>query len=350
MAVSWGKGDPQKDAVHIVVLDEEGYLRDHLKLDNLLDEELKEQFTKLVERRNPNVIVVGGFTASTKKLMDQVKLLVHGPPDPSETKAAPNGQSSSKQQASSSEPNGNWSAPTNDSWGAAGSQSNDPWGAPASRSSNADPWGGAATGDWASGAASGDWSNPSSEQTPAANPAPSSPERPKAKEKSKEKEERKTPIIYVNDEVARMYQHSKRAEDEYGRIPLLGRYCVGLGRYAQSPLNEYASLGSDLAALSFDECQTLVRSIAFHLRVSRTKDNQQVPKDKLFVAFERALVNMVNTVGVDMNRAVIDSYYQTLLPFVAGLGPRKAEQLIQRVSTLVSIPWVFRDYALMRCL
>ncbi|KIO20227.1 hypothetical protein M407DRAFT_30136 [Tulasnella calospora MUT 4182] len=317
MAVSWGKGDPQKDAVHIVVLDEEGRLRDHLKLDNLLDEELKEQFTELIKRRNPDVIVVGGFTASTKKLMDQVKLLVNGPPDPAETKAAPNGQPSSKQQASSSEPNGNWGAAASDGWGATGSQSNDPWGAPASQSSNADPWGATPGGDWGSAAASGDWANPSAEQTPAANPASSSsPERPKSKEKSKEKEERKTPIIYVNDEVARIYQHSKRAEDEYGRIPLLGRYCVGLARYVQSPLNEYASLGSDLAAMSFDECQTLV------------------PKDKLFVAFERALVNVVNTVGVDINRAVIDSYYQTLLPFVAGLGPRKAEQLLQRISTL----------------
>lgn len=62
----------------------------------------------------------------------------------------------------------------------------------------------------------------------------------------------------------------------------------------------------------------------------------QVPKEKLLSAFERALVDIVNKVGVDINRAVTDPYYQHLLPFVCGLGPRKAQVLIKKIGSMVS--------------
>lgn len=52
---------------------------------------------------------------------------------------------------------------------------------------------------------------------------------------------------------------------------------------------------------------------------------------------ERALVSVVNKVGVDINRAIRDQYYGTLLPFVSGLGPRKAGGLIRKITaTIVS--------------
>lgn len=50
---------------------------------------------------------------------------------------------------------------------------------------------------------------------------------------------------------------------------------------------------------------------------------------------ERALVDVVNKVGVDINRAVNDPYYASLLPYVAGLGPRKAEAMVKKISQLV---------------
>lgn len=55
------------------------------------------------------------------------------------------------------------------------------------------------------------------------------------------------------------------------------------------------------------------------------------------MALERALVDVVNKVGVDINRAANDEYYAALLPYVAGLGPRKAQVLIRKVAALVSI-------------
>jgi len=54
------------------------------------------------------------------------------------------------------------------------------------------------------------------------------------------------------------------------------------------------------------------------------------------MALERALVNVVNKVGVDVNRAVHDPYYQALLPFVSGLGPRKAQFIVRKVQSIVS--------------
>jgi len=68
------------------------------------------------------------------------------------------------------------------------------------------------------------------------------------------------PVIYVQDEVARIFQHSKRAEEEFGALSTIARHCAGLAHYVQSPLNEYATLGSDITAISFDEdSQQLVR-------------------------------------------------------------------------------------------
>ena len=61
------------------------------------------------------------------------------------------------------------------------------------------------------------------------------------------------PVIYVFDEVARIYQHSKRAADEYSALSPTAKYCVGLARYTQSPLIEYAALGYDITAISFEE-------------------------------------------------------------------------------------------------
>ena len=67
------------------------------------------------------------------------------------------------------------------------------------------------------------------------------------------------PVIWVPDQVARIFQHSRRAAEEFGSLPTIGRYCAALARYIQSPLNEYAALGADITAISFHEDQQLVR-------------------------------------------------------------------------------------------
>lgn len=121
-------------------------------------------------------------------------------------------------------------------------------------------------------------------------------------------------VTYVHDDIARLYQHSERSTVEFPDLKTLQRYCVGLARYAQSPLLEFASLGDDLVAISFDVHQRLV------------------PQERLRTYLERSIVSTANDVGVDLNKAVGDVYYRQLLPFVCGLGPRKARALVDAVS------------------
>lgn len=48
-------------------------------------------------------------------------------------------------------------------------------------------------------------------------------------------------------------------------------------------------------------------------------------------------MEVVNKVGVDVNRAIRNPYYYHLLPYVSGLGPRKANRVAQKAIGLVSL-------------
>lgn len=121
-------------------------------------------------------------------------------------------------------------------------------------------------------------------------------------------------VMVVNDEVARLYKDSPRAQIDHPTLNPLTRYCVALAKYLQDPLKEYAALGKDIVSLSFHPCQMLL------------------PEDKLRRYLETAMVDMVNLVGVDINEAVSDPYTANLLPYVSGLGPRKAQAVIKGIN------------------
>jgi len=224
LAVSWGKGDPQKDHITLVFLDEAGRLREHTRIDNLNDVECQDELRDFVRRRKPDVIAIGGFSVATNRLSSQVKETLH-------------------------------------------------------QNRGED----------------GSFVNPSEAQ-----------------------EFSRIAITYVADEVARKYQHSKRVADEFTSFAPIIKYCVGLARYVQNPLNEYASLGPDITTIVYEEQYQYL-----------------IPREKLFVALERVLVDSVNRIGVDVNRAVADPYYQHFLPYVCGLGPRKAQALVKKIGSLV---------------
>ncbi|KAL4757508.1 chromatin-remodeling histone chaperone SPT6 [Aspergillus foveolatus] len=121
-------------------------------------------------------------------------------------------------------------------------------------------------------------------------------------------------VVIVNDEVARLYQNSDRAKKDHPSFAPLTHYCVGLAKYLQSPLKEYASLGRDIVSIQFKPGQQLVA------------------QELLLKQLETALVDMVNLVGVDINEAVSDPATANLLPYVCGLGPRKAAHLLKIVN------------------
>jgi transcription elongation factor SPT6 len=121
-------------------------------------------------------------------------------------------------------------------------------------------------------------------------------------------------VVMVNDEVARLYYNSGRAAAEFPKYAPLTRYCIALARYLQNPLAEYASLGKDIVSLPFIPNQTLV------------------PQEKLYDRLETAMVDMVNLVGIDLPESYDDKYLAKLLPYVCGLGPRKADRLIKAIQ------------------
>ncbi|KAB5572623.1 SH2 domain-containing protein, partial [Coniochaeta sp. 2T2.1] len=121
-------------------------------------------------------------------------------------------------------------------------------------------------------------------------------------------------VIVVNDEVARLYKDNPRAIAEHPTLPPLTRYCVALAKYMQNPLKEYAALGKDVISLSIHPYQNLL------------------PQDKLYKVLETAMVDMVNLCGVNINEAISDPYTAHLLPYIAGLGPRKATMVIKGIN------------------
>jgi hypothetical protein len=125
-------------------------------------------------------------------------------------------------------------------------------------------------------------------------------------------------VVMVNDEVAKLYSTGARGALEHPTLPTMTRYCVALAKYLQNPMKEYAALGKDIISVSFHPSQNLVA------------------KDKVAKQLETALVDMVNLCGVDINEAVSDSYTANLLPYVCGLGPRKATSVLKAINANVS--------------
>jgi transcription elongation factor SPT6 len=146
LAMSWGNGDPQRDNIHIVMVDEFGRLRDSTTLDNLTDDQHKDEFVDILDRRRPDVIVVGGFTMATTKLSARVKEIVNTSP------GLPN-----------------------------------------------------------------------------------------------------IPVVFVPDDLARIYQHTEKQWDTLEAMAPLHKYCLGLARYAISPVNEFAAMSSDISELRFQD-------------------------------------------------------------------------------------------------
>lgn len=222
LAFSNGMSDPAREKISYAWVEEDGRVIESGQLGNLArDEEARDKFTDLVNRRQPDVIAVSGFSADTNKLVKDLENLVNEK-------------------------------------GLMGPSYDDP--------------------------------------------------------DTNELRTDHLEVMVVNDEVARLYKDSPRAQAEHPTIPPLTRYCVALAKYLQDPLKEYAAVGQDIVSLNFHPCQSLL------------------PEDKLKKYLETAMVDLVNLCGVDINEAVSDPYVANLLPYVSGLGPRKAQAVIKGIN------------------
>ena len=176
LAVSWGKGDPKKDTIHVVFVDEAGRLREQTDLDDLSKPERRDEFLDFIKRRKPDVIVTAGMSIATAKLTHKIKVILKFQ---SENPAEPQ-------------------------WG----------------------------------------------------------------EESRNEQSFNIPVVYMFDDTARLFCQSDRAAEEFPALDELGRYCVGLARYTQNPLNEFAALGPDIAHILFDDnAQPFVSRLGFFLAI-----------------------------------------------------------------------------------
>ncbi|KAK3325180.1 SH2 domain-containing protein [Apodospora peruviana] len=222
LTLSNGMGDPKRDGVCWTWVEEDGRVPEHGQFKDLArDESQREAFAALIQRRNPDVIGISGFSAETNRLIKDVESLIQ------EKRLM-------------------------------GPEYDDP--------------------------------------------------------ETNEYRSDLLEVIVVNDEVARLYKDSPRAVADHPSMNSLTRYCIALARYLQNPMKEYAALGKDVTSLLIHPYQ------------------QYLPQEKLYKHLETAMVDMVNLCGVDINDAMHDSYTAHLLPYVAGLGPRKATLLVKGIN------------------
>lgn len=132
----------------------------------------------------------------------------------------------------------------------------------------------------------------------------------------------KTKLVYADDDSARIFCKTVMAKQEFGADGIYIAYGVSVARRMLDPAVELARLGcsasDDILKLKFHSFQDLV------------------PTDILTRHYNRALINIVMILGVDLYRAIAHPFTTSLLPFVCGLGPRKASDLLERVKKMSS--------------
>ncbi|KAJ2124133.1 Transcription elongation factor spt6 [Coemansia sp. RSA 720] len=121
-------------------------------------------------------------------------------------------------------------------------------------------------------------------------------------------------VTYASDEVARLWWDSDAARAELPQLRKEERYCVCVARTLQEPAAGYATLGRDLLHLTLHPSQ------------------RSVDQSLLFIVVERALVNVVSKIGVDINDLAQHVHKQPMLQYVSGLGSRKAHAILSRIS------------------
>ena len=104
-------------------------------------------------------------------------------------------------------------------------------------------------------------------------------------------------------------------QESFPEYPELLCEAVSLGRRLQDPLIEFTALANaendELLALPMDTLQSAL------------------DPDELRACMEIELVTRVNDVGVDVNFCLEHPHAVSMLPYVCGLGPRKAMSLLK---------------------
>jgi transcription elongation factor SPT6 len=119
-------------------------------------------------------------------------------------------------------------------------------------------------------------------------------------------------VVFAYDEVARLFMTKGQQEFEGMEPDIL--YCISMCRTVLNPLMEYAMLGNDLKLLQYEPFQAYV------------------PEALLDARLERAMLNVVNTTGMDINDALMYPHHAHIFQYVCGLGPRKVKSILSKLE------------------
>ena len=141
-------------------------------------------------------------------------------------------------------------------------------------------------------------------------------------------------VEVLENNVARVYMNSRKGKTEFPDFPDLLRQAVSLARRLQDPLTEFSQL------CSADE---EILCLKYHYL------QDHLPKDELLDAINIEFINMVNEVGVDVNRTILHPHTTPLIQFIAGFGPRKAAGFLKILKQAKSQTLESRTQLIMNC-
>ncbi|RKP14549.1 SH2 domain-containing protein, partial [Piptocephalis cylindrospora] len=124
------------------------------------------------------------------------------------------------------------------------------------------------------------------------------------------------PIELGQDETALLYLESPRAYREVPGWSRVAKLCLGVARRHQCPAREFSILGLDS-----------IRLLHWHAL------QHLIPQDQLVEYLERALVDAVSELGVNVNEVALSAL--ATAPYVPGMGPRKVAALIKRSGLII---------------
>jgi hypothetical protein len=131
-------------------------------------------------------------------------------------------------------------------------------------------------------------------------------------------------VIWGSTEIAKLFSLSHYSQKLHKGFQQILKQTISLARYEQCPMTEILKLWSPIVAEN--------QALALNLDPLQKLVNQT----KLADALEECNIRAVNNVGVDFNLVMDHEHMQCVLPFLSGLGFRKAKRLIQKVKNL---PW-----------
>jgi transcription elongation factor SPT6 len=131
------------------------------------------------------------------------------------------------------------------------------------------------------------------------------------------------PVVrWGDDDVGRIYMNSTRGIRDWPEASPLLRYCIAVGQRFTNPLFEICAMTDGELLALMDSEYPLASTVS---------------KERRLKYLQRALVNVVNLVGININDAIGSVWMRSPIKYVCGLGPVKADALLKSLTRRGSV-------------